>query len=70
MSPEHHDLDAIVVLNWVDRDAQAWHCRGAAGPFQLDQPELRWSVQHPSVSAHPGGMRELLRQSTTRVRLN
>lgn len=68
--PAHHDLIAIVVLWWMDRDASAWHSRGAAGPFSIPIGEGRWSVHHPKLGARQGGVREVFRPGFTATRLN
>lgn len=66
----HDDLEAIVRLEWVDREDQAWHSRGAAGPHQLAQVEGRWAVSHPEVAARTSLMTAVNRPSLVVRRLN
>lgn len=68
--PAHHELNAIVALWWVDRDARCWHSRGAAGPLSIPAEEGRWSVRYESVAARQGGVREVHRPGFSAIRLN
>lgn len=68
--PDHHDLNAVVALWWVDREAHFWHARGAAGPVSIPAEEGRWSVQHREVAARPGGIGDVHRQGISAIRLN
>ncbi len=68
--PAHHDLKAVVALWWVDRDANFWHSRGAAGPLSIPAEDCRWSVEQESVAARQGGIRDAHRQGFSATRLN
>ncbi|MCE9623345.1 MAG: hypothetical protein K8R99_13475 [Actinomycetia bacterium] len=68
--PKHEDLSATTLLWWVDREAEFWQWRGAAGPIRVPEEGGRWSVQHPEISARAGGQRELQRHGYSVVRLN
>lgn len=68
--PSHNDLSAIVALWWVDREANSWHSRGAAGPLSIPANEGRWSVRHRLQAARPGGIRIVQRQGFSATRLN
>lgn len=68
--PDHQDLNAIVALWWVDREAHFWHSRGAAGPVSIPAEEGRWSVGHREVAARHGGIGDVYRQGFAATRLN
>jgi len=68
--PAHKELDAIVLLSWVDREAGHWCTRGAAGPFNIPSENGRWSVSDSAVASRSGSRREIRRPDFSVTRLN